>query len=360
MSLIVEALKKLKNKKSLNKEQSLETLPPGIETEEKTQKHSFSRKFILIILLGITTLGALAVLGLAYFINNYYSKLPVVNKQNKQEPKQIVKKQNIKPIEDKKTQNVEKKLKEPNEKIQVAKQKPSENTQNVKKQNIKPIKDKKTQDVEEKLKEPPVIKISNTKEVNSIKKPKTNPVQQQQAKSENFNKLVLLADYYLDKGNLIEALNLYEKAFSLKKDNYVLEKLMYIYIQTGQTNKIDKFINYIKQNQNLVKNIAIKLIKTGYLEFANDFIRNNILNIADKNLLMGTVYETKGDINKALTFYKKAFVFNKKPIYVYAYGRVLEIKGNYKEALKIYKMAKKNNDEFYKLIQERIKFLEGL
>ena len=368
MSLIVEALKKLKNRNSSDEKQSLETLPPGINPDEKTQKFSFSRKFIFISLLGIAILGAFAILGFVYFINNNYGKLPVVNKQNKQmivnhnvdninkrELKQDIRQQDIKPIKNKKNQNVEEKqeLKEITEEIQVAKEKTPEDIQKPKE---KEVLFKETKEG----KEPPIIKISNTDRVNSSEKSKANPLQQLQLRYEDFNKLVLLADYYLDKGDLIEALNLYEKAFSLKKDNYVLDKLMYIYIQTGQTNRITKFIDYIRQNQNLAKNIAVKLIKTGYLEFANDFIRNNILNIADKNLLMGMLYETKGNINKSLTFYKKAFSFNKKPIYVYAYGRVLEIKGNYNEALKIYKKAKRNNDKFYKLIQERVKFLEGL
>jgi tetratricopeptide (TPR) repeat protein len=170
----------------------------------------------------------------------------------------------------------------------------------------------------------------------------------------------MLADYYFEKGDFIEALNLYKKAYSIKKDSYVLEKILSIYIYTGQPQKVSKFNKDIKENPILAKSIAIKLLKTKNLNIAEKFIKDNILNIADKNLLMGMLYELKRDIDTALTFYEQAFIFNKKPVYAYSYGRVLEIKGFYRKAIEVYKRAKYDDSKFYKLIKERIKFLEGL
>ncbi len=378
MSLIVETLKKLRKRENKPNENNIEVLPPGIGAEKKEEKFKISRKVVLFSLLGISFVGAFVMLGFAYYINSMYGKITIVS--NSSNITKLSKAQLTNNNYPEKTAN-NKEIPKPEE-ISQNTNKEQYDTQehNVAKNETTSIEEKiekHPQKLQEKitnnqLKEPPSIEITKKEAFHKLERNKELNVEKKEVgvnirqptnnthKIENINKLILLADYYLDKGELLEAQKLYEKAFKLKKDNYVLEKLAFIYIQTGQIEKLNKLSEFIKNNQNLSKKISIKLIKLGYLDFAKNFIRINILNIADRNLLIGMLYEKSGNIDNALIAYEEAFKFNKQPIYAYSYGRILEIKGEYKKALEVYKKAKNNNDKFYKIIKERIKFLEGL
>lgn len=86
------------------------------------------------------------------------------------------------------------------------------------------------------------------------------------------------------------------------------------------------------------------------LEFMKDFKADGEVTPATKNGVIGDIYAEKGDLEQALSFYKKAMAAAKDDNYLGAYftfktGMLLEKQGQAAEALKLYQDVKVNYPE---------------
>ncbi len=153
-----------------------------------------------------------------------------------------------------------------------------------------------------------------------------------------FLSLVSLAEQSYSNGNLQESLKYYQQAYNIKKDEDILQNIIFLYIQTNQYQKALENISQI-QSTDLLYEIILKLIENQQLKLAKQLLFRYIPydTNGDFLYLAGYLYELNQDYQKALKFYRKAYFKNPKDQYfMYAYGRLLEINNETLQAQKIF------------------------
>ncbi len=342
MSLITEALKKLKNKKSSQGETQL---PPQLESSIKKDSGARKRFYFL---LGSFILSGVSLVVAYYIYETYYNVefenvvYPHPHKSHIQQPPKLAKTSKPKvevPIQPKQE-------KEHTQREHVKKQKEAKITQTPK---ATPLK----QSQNTAVKAPPKIPIENGKNISVPTTPKPEP------NTQTFLSYIALAEYYVDKGDLENAIKYYANAVRLKKDPEVIKNLLVLYIQIGQLNKLERFYYYIKRYRNISDAVIFSLAKAGYIQ--------QIKKIADiipkpylKNFYYGVYYEKLADLDTTLKYYQKAYSLNQSDIYIgYSYARILEAKLLYRKALRIYQsLPKVQNSSLYPIIKGRVKLLK--
>lgn len=120
-----------------------------------------------------------------------------------------------------------------------------------------------------------------------------------------------------------------------------------------------------KKSEKLAYTYLLELARSGEVERA--VREGEELKPMDKDgrllFALGYTYETKGDINKALEYYRKAYRKNPGDPYVAVnYARLLEAMGDLKEAYRVYRNLNfANLDPSLKsLVEERLRYLRNL
>ncbi len=337
MSLIVDALKKLNRDKDKNSQ-----IPPSLK-EDKGKSKS-----LLPYLIGLFVVVSLFAGGFVYYIYNI-NKDNVIYEHPKITQAYKIPQKNIK----KQTQNLQinKTLEKNNQKINsnIVKNK---NNKREKSKNIKISK-------KENIKTPPPIKANSLK---SQKNTNTKIPPPKIFTEQDYVNLLNQANLYLEQGNYLKVIKIYEKIVRYKNDNDILNNLLVLYVKTGQENKILNYTNKI--NENILLNITLELINYGKIEKAK-FILDKISKKGINGYLSYAIlYEKSGYLDKAMKYYKLAYNENpENPLYGYYYARALEMNKKYKKAYFIYNnilKSKVENKNLKNIIKNRIKILSTL
>ncbi len=178
-----------------------------------------------------------------------------------------------------------------------------------------------------------------------------------------FNSFVSIAESYLKEKDIQNSIQWYEKAYRLKKDEYVLNQLLNLYLQVNSWETLNSIISKL-ENEKIIYSFLTQLVNNNQIQLADKIISQKIK--FDKNgylfYLNGIILETKGNTEKAELSYRIAYQKNKAdPYLVYSYGRILEINKKYEDALNIYLQAEKLDidNNLKSIITERISILRG-
>ena len=178
-----------------------------------------------------------------------------------------------------------------------------------------------------------------------------------------FNSFVSMAETSYREGDLENSLKWYKNAYSIKKDSYVLNQILNIYIQKNNWATVNSLISDVK-SEDLIYSFLVQLIDKNQTQLAEQILDEKI--DTDKNgylvYLKGLILENKGNTLQAEEFYKKAYDKNRlDPYFAYSYGRILEINKKYSKALKVYLQTKNLNldNNLKSIIENRISILRG-
>ena len=362
MSLILEALKKLRREKKEGKVY----LPPNINKQKEEDKYSFLKKFKKIfVLTSLLLITGILILILIQYLNLKISENTNVIAYNYKDPLNITKNQKVsaaktKTVVEEKTTTVTNQNNQKIEKIEIGntieKSKKNENELE-KKEQIK-LKANKLENKEYKRKitkiPPPIL---SERKYNQNKKT-------QMAKGEIW-KHINLANEYAKYGELEKAIKEYYLIIKYKKDGKIINNLIYLLIKTNRIKDLDRLIkkyNLFKNRKVFIKTVIL-LLNARKFNFAMKIIKLYKHHIKEYIYLYlkGLYYEKIGDIDKAMEFYKMAYEKNPFDDFVtYSYGRLLEIKGNFGKALSIYKRLYKTtkNIKLKNIVKDRINKLE--
>ncbi len=217
----------------------------------------------------------------------------------------------------------------------------------------------------ENLQIPNSVVLSVQNEIANISIPK---IKMEKSKSPQnldleFNSFVSMADNFYNEKDFENSIKWYQKAFQIKKDNYVLNRLLILNYQQKNWEDINALLPELKDEQTIYS-FLLNLINDNQITFAKEIL-NKKINL-DKNgylfYLNGMIFENEGDLLQAENSYKKAFEKNSTDPYLsYSYGRILEINKKYSQALNIYLQTEKLDldNQLKTIIQQRISILRG-
>jgi len=319
MSLLIDTLSKIKGGKKGK------PVPPNLKKDRKKDKKKVIILFLSIVLLSVAT-----------------ASLYVYQDKLLQEDKNI--------LSEVKATNQEKPEKKPET---PEKKSSSENIQ---------------QQITETIAEPKQ-KITEKTEKKQIKQEEHKPKPKKEEKPRKsplylYSTYISLGNKYLEKKDYIKSLSYYTKAYQINPSEKLLKNIIALQIYTGDKNSAINNLKKIKNPKNLSQ-ILIFLIEKGEIDFVKDFIKK--ISVEDKTgyiyYTMGILEEKSGNIEKAYTNYKKAFLKNPDDPYIaYGYARILEIKGFTDKAYQVYLHINKNSNpdnNLKKIVNERIKLLGG-
>ncbi len=178
-----------------------------------------------------------------------------------------------------------------------------------------------------------------------------------------FNSFVSMADNFYNKNDFENSIKWYQKAYQIKKDEYVLNRLLILNYHQNNSKAVDSLISEIKDEQ-VVYSFLLNLINDDQIQLAKEIL-NKKINL-DKNgyllYLNGMILENQGDTKEAEKFYKFAYKKNNAdPYLAYSYGRILEINKKFNQALNVYIQTQNLNlnNELKNIVKERISILRG-
>jgi len=162
------------------------------------------------------------------------------------------------------------------------------------------------------------------------------------------------ADQFFNEGKYQKSLNEYLKIYeSEDASETVLINISYL---MGRTQNFDKFRDFLSEEKNkepLLYAFGVGAIEISEEEIAKKFLLKNI-DFSQEGyieLLLGYIFEKDKDLEKAIYFYKKAYLKNSKnPHFIYAYARALDLLRKYKEALEYYKKISEISDNKLKRV----------
>jgi len=161
-------------------------------------------------------------------------------------------------------------------------------------------------------------------------------------------------------GDAMQAMMYYEMLLSAgAKSEKIKNNLCYLYGKNGAWIQAKDIINKQRYQSKLLyayANGAARTLQPNFYKNLKEYI------VLDKSghlaLLAGYYFEQKHQMQKALTFYKRAYEKNKNDIYnSYAYARYLDIIGKQQEAITLYKklyVQTKEGSNIYKAVKLRL------
>ncbi len=332
MSLIIETLNKMES------EEFKSYVPPFFQKDNKIKKKNFPKKAYIYA-------GLLVSLS---FPSLYLANLIESSQQNFTEKTIIINKERPVPV----AQDISKIYKPEivfNEKVEI----------NFLEKELNQL---------ENLQIPNSVVLSVQNEIAKISIPVISETQKEKRQSPKnldleFNSFVSMADNFYNEKDFENSIKWYQKAFQIKKDSYVLNKLLILNYQQKNWANIDALLPELKDEQTIYS-FLLNLINDNQITFAKEILDKKI-NL-DKNgylfYLNGMIFENQGDLLQAENSYKKAFEKNSTdPYLAYSYGRILEINKKYSQALNVYLQTEKLDldNQLKTIIQQRISILRG-
>ncbi len=186
----------------------------------------------------------------------------------------------------------------------------------------------------------PQVEISSKKTEKNYQKIKNTEPDNTQLNSK-FLSLVWLAESAYKQGNLEESLEYYQKAYSIKKDQDILENIILLKVSSGQLESVIRDIENLSSQKRY--NVVLQIIEEGNLDTAQKLLLKFIPYDKDGDMfyLLGYLYELKENYQKALEFYRKAYFKSPQDQYfMYAYARLLEVNGDVDQAQIIFNRLK--------------------
>ena len=361
MSLILETLKKLRREKKEDKEY----LPPNLKKQGKENRHSFSKNNKKIfVLTGLLLITGILILTLIQYLNLKLSENTNMIAYNYKNPLNItgdqkVSKTELKPMIKEKATTVRSQNNQKMEK--------NETGSKIEKLNKKELEKKEQVNLKK-------SKLANKVQKNKITElppPALSGMEHKRNKEKQMSKgeiwrHINLANEYVKSGELEKAIKEYYLVIKYKKDEKIINNLIYLLIKTNKIKDLDKLIkkyNLFKNRKVFIKTVIL-LLNARKFNFAMKIIKLYGHHI-EKYIylyLKGLYYEKIGNIDKAIEFYKMAYEKNPlDDLIAYSYGRLLDIKGNFDKALSIYKRLYKNtkNIKLKNIVEDRINKLEA-
>ncbi|RMA97534.1 tetratricopeptide repeat protein [Hydrogenothermus marinus] len=370
MSLIIEALKKLKRKDKANNENTV--LPPNLKKEDN---RIFLQKYKnLLILTGLVVItGIFALLGLEFLksetkqtylsnANNTYQKYKTLgindnsknntNIQNNIKTKEV---NNTLEMEKKEDLQQNKSLKTTEKEDNVKIENKQSSISNNKKLSVKPPISPNNKNIN---------KISNQDLIKSFQSVPPPIVKKERTESELWEH-IYLADSYIRNNQIEKAIKEYEFVLNNRFYDKVASNLVYLLIVNGDIEKLQQAISKYKIYEKpkiFTKTVAL-LLKFQKFSTAEEIL-NKYCQKNQKYLclyLKGLFYEKTGHLKDALTYYEKAYKMRPNDsLIAYSYARILDIKGNYEKAVNIYKeiLSLDISDNLRKIVKNRINVLK--
>jgi len=178
------------------------------------------------------------------------------------------------------------------------------------------------------------------------------------------SKMIVKAQKAYKNGDEMSALLYYEMLYASGKSNLkVLNNLCYLYGKRGAWFDAKKIIDKQKYTSKLLYAYAYGAVQTQQQNFIKNISPYIILDRRGRiALLVGSYFENKHNVNKALAYYKIAYEKNPSDVYnIFAYARALDFNKHPIQAIQYYKKAlsKAKNKKMFDDISSRISQLEG-
>jgi Flp pilus assembly protein TadD len=205
-----------------------------------------------------------------------------------------------------------------------------------------------------------------TSEKRSLPKP-TGIIDQSNSRAEKFyNK----GASYHQQSDYARAIDFYKKALSLDPGHKPTRmNLATAYLQIGRYKEAEReliFLYALKPlDPRVLFNLGLLLYQTGNHESAEAKLRK-LLEIdsfnLEANLLLGSIYEEKGEMVKALELYMKAYRINSTDAHVlYKLGRAFDLSKDKENAIKYYRLflqaPGENGEDLKPSVRDRLNYL---
>jgi len=175
---------------------------------------------------------------------------------------------------------------------------------------------------------------------------------------------------YHQQGDYDRAIDSYKRALSFNPDHKPTHmNLATAYMQTGRYKESERELIYLYAlrplDPQVLFNFGLLLYQTGAPESAETKLKK-LLEFdsfhLEGNLLLGSIYEEKGEVDKALEFYMKAYRINSTDARVlYKLGRASDMSKDGKNAIKYYRLflqaPGENGEELKSSVRDRLNYL---
>jgi Flp pilus assembly protein TadD len=175
---------------------------------------------------------------------------------------------------------------------------------------------------------------------------------------------------YHQQGDFDRAINSYKRALSFDPGHKQTHmNLATAYMQAGRLKEAEREFIYLYAlrplNPEMLFNFALLLYQTGDSASAETKLKK-LLEFdsfhLEANLLLGSIYEERGEVDKALELYMKAYRINSTDARVlYKLGRALDMSKDGENAIKYYRLflqaPGENGEELKSSIRDRLNYL---
>jgi len=178
-----------------------------------------------------------------------------------------------------------------------------------------------------------------------------------------LSELISNANNAYSNGNYMQAIINYEMLLaSGNASAQMKQNLCYLYGRTGAFEQAKEIMDHAHYPSQYIYAYAYGSATAGQENYYHNMSPYIALDRTGKLLLLsGYYFEHKGDLQRALAFYKMAYEKNPSNNYnIYAYARVEDISGDRETALKLYKqllLNVKHNSKLYSYLQQRVQQL---
>jgi len=180
-----------------------------------------------------------------------------------------------------------------------------------------------------------------------------------------YSDIIFKADKAYKKGDYMQAMIYYEMLLATgSKNNKIKNNLCYLYGRIGAFEQAKEIIQNTQYPSRLIYAYAYGATLTQQDNFYKNLSKYILLDRSGHLLLLSANYfERKGDLQKAISFYKMAYKQNPSdPYIVFAYARAYDMQEKTDKALFFYKQLANNTDktsQIYKIATKRIYQIEG-
>ncbi len=179
------------------------------------------------------------------------------------------------------------------------------------------------------------------------------------------NSLLLEADLEFRKGNIGRSIRLYEKVIELQPSEIAVNNLLILYAKTRRYESAQRLLETHFSDRALY-GYLIELANQGELETATALAERFINRDGGGfiNFALGYILELRGDEDRAINHYRKAFELNPSNWYFgFNYARLLEKAGRDMDAYRVYKRLnnlKVEDPKVREFIVRKVAYMERL
>ncbi len=175
---------------------------------------------------------------------------------------------------------------------------------------------------------------------------------------------------YHQEGDMTRAIDSYKRALAYDTNHQLTHmNLATAYMQTGKYKEAERELTYLyatkPKDPKILYNFGLLLYQTGELTSAetklNKLLEYDPYNL-EANLLLSSIYEEKGELNKAVDYCMKAYRVNSTdPRILYKSGRTFDMNGDKENAIKYYRLFLQSSsvidEKSQSEVRERLNFL---